>query len=102
MYVSFFTKCFLFHKFIQLSSRNIQVFRKACAKFNTLQNNSASWEIQMGFNSALKRLNKNFFIIFKISDYTKGYFYSEIISENAVVSYGVIKLLYILSTLTGC
>jgi len=25
--------CFLFHKFIPLSSRNIRVFRKACAKF---------------------------------------------------------------------
>jgi len=30
---SFPTNCFLFHKFIPLSSRNIQVFRKACAKF---------------------------------------------------------------------
>jgi len=27
------TNCFLFHKFISLSSRNIQVFRKTFAKF---------------------------------------------------------------------
>jgi len=26
-------KCFLFHKLIPLISRNIQVFRKACAKY---------------------------------------------------------------------
>jgi len=30
---SFPTNCFLFHKFILLSSPNIQVFRKACTKF---------------------------------------------------------------------
>jgi hypothetical protein len=33
MSVSFPTKLFLFHKFILLSSQNIQVFPKACAKF---------------------------------------------------------------------
>ena len=31
--VFFHTKCCLFHKFIPLSSRNIQVFRKSCTKF---------------------------------------------------------------------
>jgi len=30
---SFPTNCHLFHKFIPLRSRNIRVFRKACAKF---------------------------------------------------------------------
>jgi hypothetical protein len=33
MSVSFPTNCFLFHKFIPLSSQNIQDFRKACTKF---------------------------------------------------------------------
>jgi len=56
MSVSFPTKCFLFQIFIPLSSRNIQVFRKACAKFKYPQNNSASWDLQMGFNFAFKRL----------------------------------------------
>jgi hypothetical protein len=46
------------HKFIALSSRNIQVFRKSCAKFKCphppKNNNSASWDLQMGFNWRLK------------------------------------------------
>jgi hypothetical protein len=51
MSVSFPTKCFLFHKFILLGSRNIQVFRKHVQNLSTLQNNSASRDLQMGFNS---------------------------------------------------
>jgi hypothetical protein len=60
MSVSFHTKCFsflLFHKFMPLSSRNIQVFRKARTKFKYQQNNSASWDWQMGFNWAFNRLS---------------------------------------------
>jgi hypothetical protein len=54
---------FFFHKFIRLSSPNIQVFRKSCAKFKSpppkkkKKNISASWDLQMGINSAFKGLN---------------------------------------------
>jgi len=51
---SFPTNCFLFHKFISLSYRNIQVFfEKHAQNLNTPQNNSASWDLQMEFNTVL-------------------------------------------------
>jgi hypothetical protein len=50
MSVSFPANCFLFHKFIRLSSRNIQVFGKHVQNLYTLQN-SVSWDLEMGFNS---------------------------------------------------
>jgi hypothetical protein len=57
MSVSFPTKCFICHEFIQLSFRNIQVFFENHAQnLNPPQNNSASWDLQMGFNSAFKWL----------------------------------------------
>jgi len=49
---SFFTNCFLFHKFISFSSRNIKFFfEKHVQNLNTPQNNSASWDLQMGFKT---------------------------------------------------
>jgi hypothetical protein len=59
MSVSFPTKCFLFHKFIPVSSRNIQVFEYHAQNLNTPQNNSASWDLQLGFNSVFKGLKLN-------------------------------------------
>jgi hypothetical protein len=55
MSVSFPTKCFLF---TNLSCLALEIFRffKACAKFKTLQNNLASWDLEMGFNSLFKGL----------------------------------------------
>jgi hypothetical protein len=46
----------LFHKFILLGSRNIQVCQKHAQNLDTLQNNSASWDLQTGFNSLFKGL----------------------------------------------
>jgi hypothetical protein len=56
MSVSFPTKCFLFHKFILLSSQNIQVFRKGCAKFKYPTEQFSELGLTMGFNSAFKGL----------------------------------------------
>jgi hypothetical protein len=51
MSVSLPTKWFLFHNFIPLSSQNIQVFEKHAQNLNTPQN-SASWDLEVGFNLA--------------------------------------------------
>jgi len=48
---SFPTNCFLFHKFIPLSSRTSSFLEKHAQNLNTPQNNSVSWDLQMGFNS---------------------------------------------------
>jgi hypothetical protein len=51
MSVSFPTKCFLFLEIFRVFEYNAQ-------NLNTLQNNSVSWDLQMGFNSAFKGLKK--------------------------------------------
>jgi hypothetical protein len=56
MSVSYPTKCFLFHKFILLGPRNIQVFQKHAQNLDTLQYNSLSWDLQTGFNLLFKGL----------------------------------------------
>jgi hypothetical protein len=52
MSVFFPQKCFFSLKFLPLGSRNIQVFEKLAQNLNTPQNNSASWDLHWGFNSA--------------------------------------------------
>jgi len=51
MYDLFPHKLFLFHKFIPFSSRNFRFFEKHAENLNTLQNNSGTCDLQMGFNS---------------------------------------------------
>jgi len=46
----------LFDEFILLSYRNMQVFEKHGQNLNAPQNNSDSWELQMGINTAFKGL----------------------------------------------
>ena len=54
MSVSFPTKCFFFHKFILLVLEIFRFFEYHEQNLNTLQKNSASWDLQMGINSAFK------------------------------------------------
>jgi len=56
MSVSFLTKCFLFHNLSRLVLEIFKFFEKHAQNLNTPQNNSASWDLQMGFNSAFKGL----------------------------------------------
>jgi hypothetical protein len=50
------TKCFLFHKLSCLVLEIFRFFEYHAQNLNTLQNNSVSWDLQMGFNLAFKGL----------------------------------------------
>jgi len=56
MSVSFPTKCFCFTNLSHLVLEIFRFFKKQVQNLNTLQNNSVSKDLQMGFNSRMKGL----------------------------------------------